>query len=116
MTWKPGQSGNPSGRPPKHRALTQILEKAGNKTVAVPGKKTRTARKRLIAELAWQLVAEGKATMPDGTELRLDPRDWINTVKWIYTHIDGAPKGELDITSLGAAIFKVTIADEEEDE
>ncbi len=110
--WKPGQSGNPAGRPPKHRALTTILEKAGNKTIAVEGQDRRVARKRLVAELVWQLVSEGKAVMPDGTELTLDPRDWVNTVKWIYAHIDGAAKGELDITSDGEKIFAVSILEQ----
>ncbi len=104
MTWKPGQSGNPAGRPQKHRALTQLLEKAGNKTIAIHGKDKKTARKRVVAELVWQLVSEGKAEMPDGTALVLDPRDWVNTVKWIYAHIDGAAKSEIDITSKGEVI------------
>lgn len=104
MTWKQGQSGNPAGRPPKHRALTELLEKAGNKMVVIEGEDKKKARKRLVAELVWQLVTEGKTKMPDGTELVLDPRDWINTVKWIYGHIDGAAKSEIDVTSGGEVL------------
>ena len=35
MTFKPGQSGNPNGRPPKSRALTALLEKAGGRKISV---------------------------------------------------------------------------------
>ena len=110
--WKKGQSGNPNGRPPKHRALTEILEKAGSKTIPVEGKNTKVARKRVVAELAWQLVTEGQAIMPDGKKLVLDPKDWINTVKWIYQHIDGPPKAELDVTTGGEPLVIVSWDDD----
>lgn len=99
-----GQSGNPAGRPPKNRSLTDLLEKAGDVTIHLEGETRRVARKRLVAELVWRLATEGKATMPDGTVLRLDPKDWINTVRWIYQHIDGPPTAALDLTTGGDKI------------
>lgn len=100
--WQPGHSGNPAGRPPKSRALTAILEAAGNVTVDADGK--RTARKRVTATLLWELATTGRATFPDGTVLQADPADWLNAVKWLYQHIDGPPKAELDVTSNGETI------------
>ena len=98
--WKAGESGNPRGRPPKSRALTAILEKAGNKALDVDG--TRVAGKRLLAAMVWQLATTGKATFPDGTELQVSPRDWLEVVKWLYTQIDGPPKAEQAIELTGA--------------
>jgi len=109
MPFKPGQSGNPSGRPPGKRALTELLETAGNKTEQYNGGTNKTARKRIIADLAWKLLINGEATLPNGKKLDLDPKDWLSLHKWIYSHIDGPPRSEVDITSAGAAIQVVSV-------
>lgn len=101
-SWKKGQSGNPNGRPPKSRALSEILEKTGNQSVEVDGKKI--AGKRLIAFLLWQVATTGQASFPDGTVLSVSPRDWLDIVKFIYTQVDGPPKGEMDVTSNGQTL------------
>ena len=109
MPWKPGQSGNPAGKPPKSRALTEILEAAGNKTLAdADGKKV--ARKRLLAQLLWEVATTGKATFPDGRVLEVAPVDYLTVVKFLYQHIDGPPKSEVDVTSGGQAIVKAYIS------
>jgi hypothetical protein len=106
MKFQKGQSGNPSGRPPKSRALTEILERAGNVTVDV-GADRKVARKRILADLTWQLATTGSATFPDGVQLNLEPGDWLALLKFLYQHIDGPPKTELDVTSGGQPILKV---------
>lgn len=108
--WKPGQSGNPNGRPLKNRALTEILERAGNITIPVQGTTKKSARKRLVAESIWELVSTGKATLPDGSTLSLEPGDWLGLVKWIYAHIDGPPKSEMDLTSGGDKIVVTLVS------
>ena len=95
--FKQGQSGNPNGRPPKNRALTDLLEAAGNQTIERGGK--NVARKRVVASLAWELLTTGETELPNGVTLKLAPQDWVGLYKWIYQHIDGPPKTELDITS-----------------
>lgn len=108
--WQPGQSGNPNGRPLKNRALTEILERAGSRSVQDQGGDKKTARRRILARLLWELATEGSTIMPDNTtELRLDPSDWVGLVKWIYSHIDGPPKAEVDITSGGQPIKVVGV-------
>ena len=101
-TWKQGQSGNPNGRPPKNRAFTEILAKAGCKTLDVDGK--RMSGKRLTASLMWQVATLGRCTFPDGRVMDASPRDWIDIVKWLYAQIDGPPKAEMDITTAGEQI------------
>lgn len=74
--------------------MTTILETALSRTIDTQG--GRTARKRVLAELMAEFVTTGKATMPDGTRLDASPKDWIETVKWVYTHIDGPAKQEIE--------------------
>jgi len=105
MPFKKGQSGNPSGRPLKNRAFTDILERAGANTVEYNGKKL--SGKRLLGVLVWQGATIGEITLPDGKVLKLSPRDWMDMVKWLYAQIDGPPKSEFDVTSGGEAILKV---------
>lgn len=100
--FKPGESGNPKGRPPKKRTLTEILEKAGNGAKVYGG---GIAPKKLLAELLWQAAATGTVTFPDQTKaVVLEPQDWIGVVKFLYQHIDGPPKQELDVTSNGDSL------------
>ena len=104
MPWKKGQSGNPAGRKPKGRTLTDILEKTGSKTVVIDGK--RVSGKRLLARILWDIATTGKAAFPDGTELIVAPADYLAVIRFIYQHIDGPPKSEMDITS-GGEVIKV---------
>jgi hypothetical protein len=101
--WKKGESGNPKGRAPKNRTLTDILEKAGNAKHDYGG--SPITAKHLVANLLWQAAVEGQVIFPDGTILRLGVEDWIGVNKFIYQHIDGPPKAELDITSAGEQLF-----------
>jgi len=95
-----GNNHNPRGRPPKSRALTTILEAALAKPITVEraGGATRQAGNRVLAALVVELVTTGSATLPGGKVLEAAPKDWIETVKWIYGHIDGPPKAELELS------------------
>ncbi|HET8707608.1 MAG TPA: DUF5681 domain-containing protein [Pseudomonadales bacterium] len=99
--FQPGQSGNPKGRPPKDRALTALLEKAGKKTITNDGRKV--ARNRVLASKLWELATTGETEL-DGKKLELAPADWLDVVQFLYKHIDGPPKQNLDVTSGGDAL------------
>ena len=106
-TWKPGQSGNPKGRPPKNRALTEIRAKQGCRTLEDFDGKRRSG-KRVVARIMWELATTGKARLPDGRSLDVAPKDYLTIVKFVYSQVDGPPKAELDVTT-GGGPFHVTL-------
>lgn len=96
MGWKPGESGNPNGRPKKGFGLTDILSRAGSKSVQIAGK--GMARKRLVAQLVWQATTEGFVEFPDGRREKIDASTWLSLVKWLYSRIDGMPPQAIDLS------------------
>lgn len=68
MPWKPGESGNPQGRPPKGEALTDILKSKIDK--------------EQIAEKLIELVGDGD----------------LAAIKYVYDRIDGRPKETIEGT------------------
>lgn len=109
--FQPGQSGNPKGRPPKPRALTEILERGGAKTVEVDGK--RVSGKALVSSLVWQGVLTRRVKFPDGEEIKLLPYHWLELVKWLYGHVDGPPRAEFDVSTDG--VLRILVEYESDD-
>jgi hypothetical protein len=98
--WQPGISGNPKGRPPKARALTEILKRAGSQTLAVDGHKV--AKRRIVAGMLWDIATTGRTKYADGKELVAGAAGWLDVVKFLYAQIDGPPRSELDVQVQGA--------------
>jgi hypothetical protein len=92
-SFKPGQSGNPAGKPPKSRALTALLEAALDKPAKGPNGKS-SPRKSLMAERVAEAVSTGFVTLPDeegkNRRVPLTLADWRAFVQWLYVHVDGA--------------------------
>lgn len=124
MPWEKGQSGNKKGRPPKSRALTALLERAGKKKTA--GGKTS---KQEMADRIWEALATGMITYPSFTEqvvrdvvqpdgkktavtvevertprIFLEAPDFIALAKLVLSQIDGPPPAAVDVTSAGEQI------------
>lgn len=105
-----GNQNNVRGRPPKARALTEILARAAAETVQLVGEERRTARKQILARLVWDAAIFGEAVFPasegQGAPRPLKAGEWIDLVKWLYGQIDGPPptqqqvdgKLQIDIT------------------
>ncbi len=87
--WEKGKSGNPSGRPKRGRALTEILALKAEKTWIVDGKEVPA--KEIIAELVVGSLVTGKVSFvdPDERTLKVSSADWISMIKWFYQHVDG---------------------------
>lgn len=107
-----GKSNNPKGRPPKQRALTDLLVKELAHTVEVDGK--GVSGKKLIAKNVISAVTTGRIRFPNDTEDSvISVKDWIDFMKWLYAHVDGPPKAEVDVTTGGEKIV-VTLREENE--
>src|SRR5690242_17586598 len=102
-----GNRNNPNGRPPKSRALTAVLESALNKPIVFESENAtvKVTGHKLLAALVTELVTTGTVHLPGGKVLDAAPKDWIETVKWVYAHIDGPPKQELELSG-GLAMIK----------
>lgn len=107
--WKPGQSGNPAGRPKsnKSRELAGLLTRAGNKRfkfVDEKGKRRTSEYNEFIAERIMDALSTGQVTFPrenldgDPVTIRLNSSEWMKLVDFFFKQVDGlVPKaGELD--------------------
>lgn len=98
MGFQPGKSGNPKGRPPKHRALTEVLEFYSTKEVTELDGRVVPA-KEVMARGLWDLVTTGQVELPNGQIFQIrSVEEWLKTVQFIYYQIDGPPRQELDVT------------------
>lgn len=102
--WQKGQSGNPVGRPPRGRALTEILRNAGEEPVLFQGKEI--PGKEVVAALIWQVVTTGKAELPGGRTLVVGAKSWLEVVKFLYGQLDGPPSRDVNVND-GAPITLV---------
>ena len=107
MAWAKGQSGNTKGRPPKKRALTDLLEKTGKRKLESGG-----TAKELFARKVWEGLTTGMITFnaPTGDiPILLGAQEYIALARLVLTQIDGPPPAAVDVTTAGqpvnAAIF-----------
>lgn len=80
--WKPGQSGNPAGRPPLGNSLTELMRKFLEE---IPPGQTLSYRDAFIRKVY-------KLAMEDGSE---------SAIRLIWNYIDGMPLQGIDVTSKG---------------
>ena len=114
MAGVPGKTNNPNGRPKKERALTDLLVKELSHTIEIDGEKI--SGKRLIAKSVVDAVTTGKLHFPNDTEESIiSVKDWIDFVKWLYVHVDGTARTDIDVTSGGAPININVIYDKPKD-
>ena len=85
-----GNTNNPHGRPPKNKALTDLLEASLGRTIEIDGK--RINGKRVLADLVTACLTTGKVKFPnDDKDSIISISDWIGMVKWVYERVDGKP-------------------------
>lgn len=108
-SFQPGRSGNPKGRPPKKRALTNLLERGGN---AKYGQVDPVAAKRLFAQRVWEGLVTGRIKFDDHTVIDLDAQSYIALAKLVLVQVDGPPRAEVDVTSEGKALKSTPTLDD----
>lgn len=100
-SFKKGVSGNPKGRPPKKRALTNLLERGGN--VKIQTEQGEISAKKVMVARIWEGLATGKMTFGN-ISIALENDEYISLIKLVLSQVDGPPKGEVDVTSAGEPI------------
>lgn len=83
-----GKTNNPNGRPPKSRALTDLLDKALSHSVDTPDGKGASG-KRVLAGLVAGVLTTGRLKFPGDTEDSVvSVKDWLEFVKWFYNYAE----------------------------
>lgn len=85
--WKPGQSGNPRGRPPKGRALAEMLSATMEENVIVGSE--QLSAKEALARLVREFSIHGEVWLNNRRLAADTVFEWLAVVKWLYEHVDG---------------------------
>ena len=93
-SFKPGQSGNPKGRPRKHKTLTDVLDKY------LREKDGEISRRTILASRLWEL-----------TEKAIDPDTRLSAIKYIYDRADGKPVESTQVSGPGGAPIGLQVFD-----
>ena len=75
--WKPGQSGNPNGRPPAGWTWAELLREAGEEIEPKTGKQF----KQLVTKRIWLECMNGN----------------VGAIKELFNRMEGLPKQNMDL-------------------
>jgi hypothetical protein len=89
MKFEKGKSGNPKGRKPLGKTLTEVLRRYGE---AAP-EGSDMARKELLARELWAIALAGD----------------ISAIKYIYDRVDGKPTESVEHSGPGGDSIKAVI-------
>lgn len=105
-----GTTNNPNGRPPKSRALTDLLVKALAKRIDT-GDGKQSARKAILAELVADALATGRLKFPGDTEASvISVKDWLEFTKWAYQYLE-PPITRQEVTGADGGAVKLSWVD-----
>lgn len=91
--FKPGQSGNPKGRPKGTLSLTDVLRQLGEiEDVEIRRGEPKISRKEALGHKLWNMALSGKSEI----------------ARYIYDRLDGKPTQEIKVhndTPIDAAVY-----------
>ena len=90
-----GKTNNPYGRPPKPRALTTAL--CEELELQFKQKGQELSGKKLLAQISIGVLKNGQVVLPNGDVLEVSGKDYLDFLKWVYTHVDGPPRQEISL-------------------
>jgi len=99
MPFKPGNVANPTGRPVGQRSIADALRREGQRKVKHKGH--WVSQVDVMASMVYSAVTTGQAVLVGDKTLTLNPKLWVDLVKFVSVHVDGPAKAELDITTGG---------------
>ena len=98
----------PEVMPSIRRIVAKSLAEVGEVEVPYyPNANAKTKNRDILATILWDIVTGNRAFLADGEELVTDSySDWLATVKYLITHLDGPVGGE---EGMGTNVFKVYV-------
>ena len=100
--WSKGQSGNPNGRPPKSRALAELLSKASLKrypNTQPDGTTKMEQARKIFAEHVWKALVTGQIIFDEENKIELIGRDYIALAQMVIVHLDGPAPTDIDVNT-----------------
>jgi len=102
------KTNNPNGRPPKSRALTELLDRALSRSVPMPDGKS-VSGKRVLANLVTDVLTTGRLRFHADTEDSvISVKDWLEFVKWFYNYAE-PPTQRQEVTGAEGGAIKFDI-------
>ncbi len=95
-----GTSGNPSGRPPKARALSEALRVRCERSYAE------------LSEILLSIALTGETVTASGEVVTAKLSERLDVIKFLYAQIDGAPPKAVTEETEGDLTVKVVQDDE----
>lgn len=99
------------GKVSKDRTWTKLLEAAGSRVVQHPQYEQTLTRRKLIAEMVLTAITNGKIFYLDGSESQIGSKEWVDFVKWLYTHIDGPAPQRMQLSGGGPEDQPIRVED-----
>lgn len=83
----------------KDRTWTKLLEAAGSRSVNHPRFEVTLTRRKLIAEMVLTALTDGVIHFIDDRQVQIGSKEWLEMVRWVYTHIDGPAPTHVKMSS-----------------
>ena len=94
--------------PAVRRIIADSLAQQADREVPYsPNLGAKLKNRDILATILWDIITTGEGILADGKAIKPESyTDWLATVKYLITHLDGPVGGE---EGLGTNVFKVYV-------